>query len=192
MILISLLLAIGALAALVIGWFQDGLTMVYISIGISVAALIFLVGGMVRRRTVAPATAGAPYGPPQGTAAAATAPPEPRERAKPRAPLPQRRPGAKRRTGRPKEPATPPPEVTAEPVEETTAKKPAAKKPASKKPAAAAGPSPRSLVVSIPERGTFHRSDCRYVKGRRDTERIRLETAEKRGYSACGVCKPAS
>ena len=194
MILISFLLLIGAIVTFFIGWFQDGLTMVFVSIGASVAAGIFLAAAMIRGRAVTPATAGAPYGPAQGTKAAATAPAEPKERAKPRAPLPQRRPAAKRPTGRPKEPAAPAPETsTAQPTaKKPAAKKPAAKKPAAKKPAAASGPSPRSRVLAIPERGTFHRSDCRYVKGRRDTERITLGTAEKRGYSPCGVCKPTS
>ena len=202
MIAISLLLLIGAVVTLVIGWLQDGLTMVFLSIGVSVAAGIFLAAGMIRRRAVTPATAGAPYGPAQGTKAAATAPAEPMERAKPRAPLPQRRPAVKRPTGRPKEPAAPATETAAAlpaakkpaakkpAAKKPAAKKPAAKKPAAKKPAIAARPSPRSQVVSIPERGTFHRSDCRHVKGRRDTDRITLATAEKRGYSSCGVCKP--
>jgi len=221
-IAISLLLLIGAVVTLVIGWLQDGLTMVFLSIGVSVAAGIFLAAGMIRRRAVTPATAGAPYGPAQGTKAAATAPAEPMERAKPRAPLPQRRPAVKRPTGRPKEPAAPATETAAAlpaakkpaakkpaakkpaakkpaakkpaakkpAAKKPAAKKPAAKKPAAKKPAIAARPSPRSQVVSIPERGTFHRSDCRHVKGRRDTDRITLATAEKRGYSSCGVCKP--
>ena len=212
MILISLLLLVGAIVTLVIGWLQEGLSMVFVSIGVSVAAGLFLAAGMIRRRAVTPATAGGPYGPAQGTKAAATAPAEPKERAKPRAPLPQRRPAAKKPTGRPKEPvapatetlvAQPPAKKTATkkttakktPAKKTPAKKAAtkkttAKKTPAKKTAAASRPSPRSRVVSIPERGTFHRSDCRYVKGRRDTERITLGTAEKRGYSSCGVCKP--
>ena len=227
MILISLLLLVGAIVTLVIGWLQEGLSMVFVSIGVSVAAGLFLAAGMIRRRAVTPATAGGPYGPAQGTKAAATAPAEPKERAKPRAPLPQRRPAAKKPTGRPKEPVAPATEtLVAQPpakktatkkttakkttAKKTTAKKTTAKKAATKKPpakktatkkttakktpakktAAASRPSPRSRVVSIPERGTFHRSDCRYVKGRRDTERITLGTAEKRGYSSCGVCKP--
>jgi hypothetical protein len=198
-ILISFLLLIGAIVTFFIGWFQEGLTMVFVSIGASVAAGMFLAAALIRGRAVTPATAGAPYGPAQGTKAAATAPAEPKERAKPRAPLPQRRPAAKRPTGRPKEPAAPATEAAAaQPAakkpaaKKTAAKKPAAKKPAAKKPAAPSGASPRSQVLSIPERGTFHTSDCRYVKGRRDTERITLGTAEKRGYSSCGVCKPTS
>ncbi len=138
MIAISLLLLIGAVVTLVIGWLQDGLTMVFLSIGVSVAAGIFLAAGMIRRRAVTPATAGAPYGPAQGTKAAATAPTEPMERPKPRAPLPQRRPAVKRPTGRPKEPAAPATETAAAlpATKKTAAKKPAAKKPAAKKPAA--------------------------------------------------------
>lgn len=231
MILVAGALALGALATLVIGWFQSGLTMVYVSIGVSVLAAVAFVIGLLRSRTVSPATAGAPYGPREGTAEAATAPAEPKDRAKPRAPLPQRRPGARRPTGRPEtaapametvrsEETSPKPPATAEeprrekpPAEKpskSAAKKPAAKKPAAKKPTGKkstrrstarkpaakkatpkpAAPSPRSRVISLPERGTFHRSGCRYIKGRRDTERITLGTAQKRGYLACGVCKP--
>jgi hypothetical protein len=44
--------------------------------------------------------------------------------------------------------------------------------------------------VAIPERGTYHQTTCRFVKGRRDTEKLTTSTAKRRGYSACGVCKP--
>jgi hypothetical protein len=29
------------------------------------------------------------------------------------------------------------------------------------------------------------------VKGKRDAERLSMTTAKRRGYKACGVCKPA-
>jgi hypothetical protein len=46
------------------------------------------------------------------------------------------------------------------------------------------------MVVAIAERGTYHTSVCRFVRGRRDTERMQVSTAKSRGYNACGVCKP--
>lgn len=45
-------------------------------------------------------------------------------------------------------------------------------------------------VVALPERGTYHRADCRHVRERSRVERIPLATARGRGYTACGVCKP--
>jgi outer membrane biosynthesis protein TonB len=205
-------LAIGV-ATLAVGLTGQPLMWVWISIGASVLALIFLLAGILRRKPVQPATAGAPYGPsPEeaaargrpAAAAAATAP-------APAPPAQQRRPAeAPAPTPAPApvmapEPATLPEEapVAAEAAptpttktttrktaaKKTTAKKSTAKKTAAKK-TAAAGTSSRSTVVAIPERGTFHTSSCRYVQGRDDTERVQLGTAKSRGYSACKVCKP--
>lgn len=44
-------------------------------------------------------------------------------------------------------------------------------------------------VVAYADRSRFHRSDCRYasVPG---GERITRETAVRRGYDPCGICKP--
>ena len=44
-------------------------------------------------------------------------------------------------------------------------------------------------VVAYADRSRFHRPDCRYasVPG---GERISRETARRRGYDPCGVCKP--
>lgn len=69
------------------------------------------------------------------------------------------------------------------------AAKPAARAPA-KKAAAARKSSTGATVIALPERGTYHISGCRFVKGRRDTEKVTKATAHRRGYSACGVCKP--
>lgn len=194
MIVTSLVLLIAAIVTLAVGWFQDGLGMVYVSIGASVAALAFLVAGVMRGRAVTPATAGESFGRAEGTEEAATAPAEPGERTKPRAPLAPRGPAARPPTGRPEETAPlaerEPEETRAEPSAQTP---PAGKRAAEKTPAERTpgpGPSPRSRVVAIPERGTFHRSDCRFVRERDDVERITLGTAEKRGYSSCGVCRP--
>ncbi|HEX2030865.1 MAG TPA: hypothetical protein VHL78_05625, partial [Actinomycetota bacterium] len=89
------------------------------------------------------------------------------------------------------------------PAKATTAKKPAAKKPTPRKAAAKAATAGAAKtttrksaarggaeVVVIPERGTYHQSTCRFVRGRRDTEKLNRTTAKRRGYDACGVCKP--
>jgi hypothetical protein len=126
-----------AIGTLAYGLTQPGLTFIYVSIGASVVALLFLGAGILRKKPVQPATAGAPYGPT--------------------------------------------PEEAAAPTAETTA--------VTTRPPAPARPT--ASVVAIPERGTYHQSDCRFVKGRSDTERLTKATAESRGYSACDVCKPA-
>jgi outer membrane biosynthesis protein TonB len=210
---IFLAAAIGSLAY---GLSQEGLTFIYVSIGASVVAMLFLLAGVLRRRPVRPATAGAPYGPPPGEAARpeparvtarAEAPARAERPTKAPATRPQRKPAATRpRTPAPSERPEAAPAPTAKPAgkktaaKKTAAKKPAAKKPAAKKPAAkkpaakktaAVSRSSTAQVVALPERGTFHLSDCRIVKGRKDTETITKTTAKRRGYSACGICKPA-
>lgn len=187
---------LAAIATLLVGVFTD-LVWVYASIGASVLAMILLLAGIVRRKPIQPATAGAPYGPPVGEAAArrpaaatavstapATAPASQRRPTTPIAPAaPTRKPAARK-------PAAKKPAVR----KKTTRRKPAATKTAAKKTTAkkttAASRSRRSMVVAIPERGTYHTSDCRFVKGRRDTERLQVSTAKSRGYNRCGVCKP--
>lgn len=44
-------------------------------------------------------------------------------------------------------------------------------------------------VVAYPDRSRFHRSDCRYA-ALPGGERLTRETAVRRGYDPCGVCKP--
>lgn len=217
---ISFLLVLGALVTLVVGWVMtEELTLIFVSIGLSVLAAIVGLIAVFRKRELRPATAGAPFGPEEGTEEAkAAAAGEPRAE-RPRAPLPQRRPAAKRPATKPTGKAKPAAEKTEElpeapatkaPTKKSAAKKGPAKKPAAKKTtkkatkkaAAKKGPakkaaakktaasSSRKRVVSIEERGTYHQSDCRYVQDRDDTERITVATAKKRGYTACGVCKP--
>ena len=54
---------------------------------------------------------------------------------------------------------------------------------------AAAGSRPGSVVV-IPDRGKYHRAECRYVRGVDDAEVVAKSSATRQGYAACGVCKP--
>ncbi len=195
---ISFALVVVALITLVVGVFQSGLTFIWASIGSSVLAAIFLALGVLQKKPVQLATAGAPYGEaamtmpatateaaPMATEAAAvpattataTLPaevaPEDDEEEEEEAPQPAasaRR--STRGTARPK----------AAPAARASAKRAPAK--------AAASTGTGSMVLAIPERGTYHKSSCRFVKGRRDTERITRATADRRGYSPCGVCRP--
>ncbi|HEV3474634.1 MAG TPA: hypothetical protein VG602_04645 [Actinomycetota bacterium] len=186
MIVLSWVLLAAAVGSLIYGLTREGLTFIYVSIAASVGAMLFLLGGILRKRPVQPATAGAPYGPPPGAAAARTAE------------TTLTRPAPARRKA-PTRPATKAPASAPSPATPTT-RKPAAKKPASRKPAtpkkttakksAAAARSTSATVVALPERGTYHEASCRFVKGKRDTERLSMTTAKRRGYNACGVCKP--
>lgn len=192
MIALSWLFLLAAIATLLVGIFSEPIAWIYASIGSSALAIVLLVVGLVRGKPVQPATAGAPYGPPVGTAGArggkapatatpTAAPPRPaapRRPATPSAPAaPARKPAARKAAARK-------PAATKTAAKKTTARKPAAKK------TAAAATSTRGTVVAIPERGTYHTPECRYVQGRKDTERLNASTAKSRGFKACGVCKP--
>lgn len=142
MFVISWVLVIGAAAALVAGIYEGGFTLIFIAIGGALASAVFLAAGVLRTRSVEPATAGGPFGP----------------------------------------------EEAAAPAERPAARKQTAKRTAVKRETAARRAAAR--VVAIPERGTYHEAGCRFVKARRDTDRITRATAKRRGYSACGVCKP--
>ena len=70
--------------------------------------------------------------------------------------------------------------------------KAAAKAPAraaAKAPAKAAASAPkRGGVIVIPDRGKFHKADCRYVRGVRGALELTRAQAVKQGYEPCGVC----
>jgi hypothetical protein len=44
--------------------------------------------------------------------------------------------------------------------------------------------------VVIPDRGKFHRPECRFVRDVDGAEVFSRAAAGKQGYAACGVCKP--
>lgn len=194
-------LVILALITLIIGVFQSGLTMIWVSIGSSVLAALFLAVGVLQKKPVQPATAGAPYGPPPGSPepVSVSAAADERETAVIEAP-------ARRRTApatRSEEDTTAPParEPAKASPRKTAPKKAPAKRAAKASPSkaaakgapakkAAASRSTGGQVVAIPERGTYHQAGCRFVKGRRDTEKLTKSAASRKGYTACGVCRP--
>ncbi|MDQ3957733.1 MAG: hypothetical protein M3273_05355 [Actinomycetota bacterium] len=47
----------------------------------------------------------------------------------------------------------------------------------------------KDAVVAIPDRKRFHRPECRYASAA-GAEPISKATARRRGYTACGICKP--
>jgi hypothetical protein len=195
-IAVSWVLLAAAVVSLVYGLTREGLTFIYVSIGASVAAMLFLLGGILRKRPVQPATAGAPYGPPPGTEATGDRPPAAPSLAPP---APARRKLATRPTTSvptgapaPAKPSARKPRARKATVSEPEARPATAKKTTAKKAAAATSASGRApTVVALPERGTYHHSGCRFVKGKPDAERLSMTTAKRRGYKPCGVCKPA-
>ncbi len=48
----------------------------------------------------------------------------------------------------------------------------------------------RGSVVVIPDRGRFHHSGCRFVRGVEGVQVLSRTAAARSGYQACGVCKP--
>lgn len=198
-------LVIVALVTLIIGVFQSGLTFIWVSIGSSVAAALFLAVGVLQKKPVQPATAGAPYGPPAGSSEAVRTSADVEETAVIESPAPARRRGATAPASRSDEETAPPrpsrapakrapakkaPAKRAASAGAATAAKGAAKKSTAKKSPAKKSPASGGQVVAIPERGTYHQGSCRFVKGRRDTEKMTKATASKRGFTACGVCRP--
>lgn len=55
--------------------------------------------------------------------------------------------------------------------------------------AVVAAESEEDRVVAYPDRSRFHRPDCRYAS-LPGGEKLARETAVRRGYDPCGVCKP--
>jgi hypothetical protein len=204
----SFALVVVALITLVVGVFQSGLTFIWISIGSSVLAAVFLAAGVLQKKPVQPATAGAPYGPsPSEPEAVSVSRPEParagtaveeatevlpatvpeaEEERMEREPAATRPARGGRKQAAKKKAATRPKKAPAKTAPKAAPKAAPAKAAAGGKKAAAGG----SQVVAIPERGTYHQAGCRFVKGRRDTEKITKQTASRRGYSPCGVCRP--
>jgi hypothetical protein len=192
-IAVSWVLLAAAVVSLVYGLTREGLTFIYVSIGASVGAMLFLLGGILRKRPVQPATAGAPYGPPPGTETTGDRPTAASTLAPP---APARRKAATRSTTSAPTRAPAKPTARKSPARKSTVSAPqpqraTAKKTTAKKTAPATSSSGRaSTVVALPERGTYHEAGCRFVRGKRDTERLSMTTAKRRGYKACGVCKP--
>lgn len=190
MIVLSWVLLAAAVVSLVYGLTREGLTFIYVSIGASVGAMMFLLGGILRKRPVQPATAGAPYGPPPGTeAAGGPAPTAPS--------LAPAAPARRKATTRPTTsvpagaPAPAKPTARKPRARKSTVSQPGSETATTKKTTAATSSSGRApTVVALPERGTYHQTGCRFIKGKPDAERLSMTTAKRRGYKACGVCKP--
>ena len=171
MIAASAVLVVVAFVTLILGIFQSGLGLIWVSIASSVLAAVFLLLGVVQTRPkVAVAGAGGPGGPsPWAPAAGGTAV---MDRPEPQAAL--------------EEPA----ETTAviEPIPETPPA-PARRSAPPSRPTRARTPAAEVAVVVIPDRDKFHKETCRYAKSPAAMTMTK-GAARKEGYKACGICKP--
>jgi hypothetical protein len=188
-IAVSGLLVIVAFVTLILGIFQPGLGLIYVSIASSVLAAISLATGVVKTRPKAVAVgAGDGLGGWGGTATPVLDRPASEEE-----PSEEEAPAEEPVTQvlRLDEEEAPAP---AAPVRKTAARKTAAAKTGAKKTAGKAAGAAKTAaaagkVVVIPDRDKFHRDSCRYAKGEA-TQTMTKAAAKKAGYVACGVCKP--
>ena len=182
MIAASGILVVVAFVTLIVGVFNTGLSLIWVSIASSVLAALFLALGVMQsnKRRVAPA--GGPAiasawteAPPATTAvmerapAPAVAEPEEEERAPSLAAVPE-----------PEEDMFAP-----GPTRARAASKPAAKP----RTRSATTASDSGSVVVVPDRDKFHKETCRYAKNPAAMSMTKA-AAKRQGYKACGVCKP--
>lgn len=180
MIAASGLLVIVAFVTLILGIFQSGLSLIYVSIAASVLAAISLATGVVRTRPRTVSVGGETLGTWGSTASPVLDRPDEA----------QPEPAAAEEA-----PVTAVLPLVEEPEpEERAPARPAARKAPAKKVAKAAGAAKKAaagqaMVVVIPDRDKFHRSSCRYAKGQA-TQTMSKVAARREGYKPCGVCKP--
>jgi hypothetical protein len=206
-IAISGLLVVIAFVTLIVGVFQSGLGMIYVSIAASVAAAVSLATGVVKSRPKAVAVTGPePLGTWGGTATPVLDRPAEEaveEELAPAeiAPAYDEEPStAALRLDEPVEdeaeaeaPVAAAPAKSARSRAASSASK--ARKSASKTTATARGAAKktasgsRGSVVVVPGRDKYHKEACRYVQGQ-VTQTITKAAAAREGYKACGVCKP--
>lgn len=180
MIAASGILVVVAFVTLIVGVFNPGLSLIWVSIASSVLAAVFLALGVMQsnKRRVAPAG-----GPAMTQASAWTEAPAATTAVMERAPA----------VAEPEEEEEARPSLAAvpEPEEESFARAPAAK-PAAKsaaKPRARTAASDSASVVVVPDRDKFHKETCRYAKNPAAMSMTKA-AAKRQGYKACGVCKP--
>jgi len=174
------ILVVVAFVTLIVGVFQQGLSLIWTSIAASVLAAIFLALGVVQtnKRRIAPAggmASGSTPAPWSDTGATAVMEREP-------APVGGDETIEERRPSLTAVPA-PSDEDLYAPAEEAPA--PAEAKPAARRAAAA----PAVTVVVVPDRDKYHKETCRYAKNPAAMTMTKA-AARRQGYTACGTCKP--
>jgi hypothetical protein len=206
----SALLVVVAFVTLIVGIFQSGLGLIWVSIASSVLAAIFLGLGVAGSKRPVPASgpsdmeeAGVTTAVRERVRLAPEAEEEPREHVRitpaereeeeaerPIAlePTPTRG-RARSAASRTRERARP--TATRTGASRARGRAAAAPKAAAPKAAApkAAAPKAAAEVVVIPDRDKFHKQGCRYAKGPGAMSLTKAQ-ARRQGYKACGVCKP--
>ncbi len=190
----SLVLLVGAAAALALGWGSAKESYILGSMVASLVAGVLLVAAWVVskrkpavRKAEGPDLAVAPPPPMPSVKKPVTedvisAPKRRRKAQKPSTPSPPS-PPSRRAT------APPVPEAKPEPAPlEVVPGRKEAKTRAKAEPAAAAAVSAGD-VIAIPDRKRFHTPECRFAKAK-GAERMSKASARRRGYVACGICKP--
>lgn len=170
-----------ALVTLIIGFFQkDSNTWLFISIGLSIAAIVLVFVGAARRAREAPAV-------------------DEFEPAFEEA-------GTEMEEELPADLLTPFDEEEEEEFEEEEEEEEVEivppRRAATRKPTATRAPArgaargatktaaPSSKVIVVPGRDRYHTASCRFIQGKDGTEQISAATAKRRGYQACSACKP--
>jgi hypothetical protein len=103
-------------------------------------------------------------------------------------PVARRRPAAVKATAN--EPAPQPAKPPARQPAKAAPVAPAVAKAAAAKRTTAASATRAETVVAVPERGKFHRPDCRYARGVASAQEMTKAQASRQGYQPCGSCKP--
>ena len=173
------ILVVVAFVTLIVGVFNPGLSLIWVSIASSILAAIFLALGVMQsnKRRIAPAG-----GPALSQASAWTEAPAATTAVMERAPAAAE---PEEEEARPSLTAVPEPEE--ESFAPTAAAKPAAKSAA--KPRTRAAAADTGTVVVVPDRNKYHKETCRYAKNPAAMSMTKA-AARRQGYTACGTCKP--
>jgi hypothetical protein len=192
----SALLVVVAFVTLIVGIFQSGLGLIWVSIASSVLAAIFLGLGVAGSKRPVPAS-----GPSELEEAGVTTAVRERVRLTPEAEE-EPREHVRITPAEPEEEAEEP--IALEPTPTRGRARSAASRTRERaRPTAtragasrargrvAAAPKPKAgaEVVVIPDRDKFHKQGCRYAKGPGAMSLTKAQ-ARRQGYKACGVCKP--
>lgn len=162
MIAASALLVVVAFVTLILGIFQTGLGLIWVSIASSVGAAITLLLGVVQSRPKVAVAGGPGVGEPAQGAAVLE---------RPEAPPWQPEPEASETT------------AVLEPVAEAEPEPPA------RAPAPRRRTSAEATVVVIPDRDKYHKETCRYARSPAAMTLTKAQ-ARRQGYKQCGICKP--
>ena len=192
----SVLLVVASTIALVFGWSTADENLIWTSIGASIGAAILLVVAVLRSRKTETAPAvrtPARDGRPSEASSEAGRPPAAERH--PAGTETLERPAAGITRDEPKPEEKPAAEAAVPAAAAPAASRPSRTKgdkaaaAAGRGAAAAGSTAATNEVIAVPDRKRFHRASCRYASAK-GAERMSKASARRRGYAACGVCKP--